>query len=148
MGLGKTLQTIMFLESIIDEVETVLIVCPVSILLNWQNEINKFSSLDVEIYYGEGRSLKKNKKIILTSYGVMKKESYTTFQELGLDILIMDEVQHLKNIRSQGATAARNLNAKFRICLTGTPVENDLSEFYNIMDLSIPGIWGLSLIHI
>ena len=142
MGLGKTLQTIMFLESIIDEVETVLIVCPVSILLNWQNEINKFSSLDVEIYYGEGRSLKKNKKIILTSYGVMKKESYTTFQELGLDILIMDEVQHLKNIRSQGATAARNLNAKFRICLTGTPVENDLSEFYNIMDLSIPGIWG------
>ncbi len=142
MGLGKTLQTIMFLESIIDQVEHVLIVCPVSILLNWQNEIAKFSSLDVEIYYGEGRQLSGTKKIVLTSYGVMKKESYTTFTEIKFDILIMDEVQHLKNIRSQGATAARNLNAQFRICLTGTPVENDLSEFYNIMDLSIPGIWG------
>lgn len=142
MGLGKTLQTIMFLESVIEEVNYVLIVCPVSILLNWQNEINKFSTLDVEIYYGEGRSLKKDKKIILTSYGVMKKESYTTFADINFDILVMDEVQHLKNIRSQGATAARNLNAKFRVCLTGTPVENDLSEFYNIMDLSIPGIWG------
>lgn len=142
MGLGKTLQTIMFLESIIDQVEQVLIVCPVSILLNWKNEIEKFSTLDVDIYYGEGRKLTPGKKVILTSYGVMKKESYTTFNEKLLDILIMDEVQHLKNIRSQGATAARNLNAKFRICLTGTPVENDLSEFYNIMDLSIPGIWG------
>ncbi|MBT4791120.1 MAG: DEAD/DEAH box helicase [Halobacteriovoraceae bacterium] len=142
MGLGKTLQTIMFLESIIDQVQTVLVVCPVSILLNWQNEIEKFSNLDIEIYYGEGRKLTKQKKIILTSYGVMKKEAQTTFTELNLDILIMDEVQHLKNIRSQGATAARNLQARFRICLTGTPVENDLSEFYNIMDLSIPGIWG------
>lgn len=142
MGLGKTLQTIMFLQSIIDRVDRVLIVCPVSILLNWNNEVEKFSNLDIEIYYGEGRNLSKNKKIILTSYGVMKKESYTTFSDMDFDILIMDEVQHLKNIRSQGATAARNLSANFRICLTGTPVENDLSEFYNIMDLSIPGIWG------
>lgn len=142
MGLGKTLQTIMFLESVIDQVDRVLIVCPVSILLNWKNEVEKFSTLDVDIYYGEGRVLDPTKKITLTSYGVMKKESYTTFQDTMLDILIMDEVQHLKNIRSQGATAARNLNSKFRICLTGTPVENDLSEFYNIMDLSIPGIWG------
>ena len=142
MGLGKTLQTIMFLESIIERVEKILIVCPVSILLNWQNEIDKFSNFDVEIYYGEGRSLSNNKKVILTSYGVMKKESYTTFKEIDFDILIMDEVQHLKNIRSQGATAARNLRAQFRVCLTGTPVENDLSEFYNILDLSIPGIWG------
>lgn len=142
MGLGKTLQTIIFLESIIDQVEKVLIVCPVSILLNWEKEIEKFSTLDVGIYYGDGRQIDPTKKIILTSYGVMKKESYTTFNDEVVDILIMDEVQHLKNIRSQGATAARNLNAKFRICLTGTPVENDLSEFYNIMDLSIPGIWG------
>lgn len=142
MGLGKTLQTIMFLESVVDQVEKVLIVCPVSILLNWKNEIDKFSTLDVDIYYGDGRQLDPSKKIILTSYGVMKKEAYTTFDGMLLDILIMDEVQHLKNIRSQGASAARNLTAKFRICLTGTPVENDLSEFYNIMDLSIPGIWG------
>lgn len=143
MGLGKTLQTIMFLQSIIDRVDKVLVVCPVSILINWQNEINKFSDLDVHVYYGNDREKPtEDTKIILTSYGVMKREAYTTFQDMNFDILIMDEVQHLKNIRSQGATAARTLKANFRVCLTGTPVENDLSEFYNIMDLSIPGIWG------
>ncbi|MCO4753237.1 MAG: DEAD/DEAH box helicase [Bacteriovoracaceae bacterium] len=143
MGLGKTLQTIMFLQSVVDKVDRVLVVCPVSILINWQNEIAKFSDMDVHCYYGVDREKPtEDTKIILTSYGVMKKEAYTTFADMKFDILIMDEVQHLKNIRSQGATAARTLKANFRICLTGTPVENDLSEFYNIMDLSIPGIWG------
>ena len=143
MGLGKTLQTIMFLQSVVDRVGRILIVCPVSILINWQNEIEKFSDLQAHVYYGGDREKPKaDTKIILTSYGVMKREAYTTFSDMDFDILIMDEVQHLKNIRSQGATAARTLKAKFRVCLTGTPVENDLSEFYNIMDLSIPGIWG------
>lgn len=142
MGLGKTLQTIMFLQSIINKVDKVLIVCPVSILINWQNEIEKFSDIEVDVYYGGNRTKPGDQKVILTSYGVMKKESYTTFNEMKFDVLIMDEVQHLKNIRSQGASAARNLQANFRICLTGTPVENDLSEFYNIIDLCIPGIWG------
>jgi SNF2 family DNA or RNA helicase len=72
----------------------------------------------------------------------MKKESFSTFADQNFDILIFDEVQHLKNIRSLGANAARQIQAKFRICLTGTPVENDLSEFYNIMDLCVPGVWG------
>ena len=142
MGLGKTLQTIMFLQSIIDRVDHILVVCPVSILVNWQNEIKKFSDIDFQVYYGNERGKEINKKIILTSYGIMKKESYSTFENINFDVIIMDEVQHLKNIRSQGAVAARNLKGDFRICITGTPVENDLSEFYNIMDLSIPGIWG------
>lgn len=142
MGLGKTLQTIMFIQSIIDQVDKILIVCPVSILINWQNEIAKFADFDVEVYYGGAREFSNEKKVVITSYGVMKKESYSTFNNINFDILIMDEVQHLKNIRSLGASAARNIAAKFRICLTGTPVENDLSEFYNILDLSIPGIWG------
>jgi SNF2 family DNA or RNA helicase len=142
MGLGKTLQTIMFLQSIIDKIDRVLIVCPVSILINWQNEISKFSELDVHVYYGGDREENDDAKIILTSYGVMKREAETTFKNSHFDVMIMDEVQHLKNIRSLGAQAARNISSNFRICLTGTPVENDLSEFYNIMDLSIPGIWG------
>lgn len=143
MGLGKTLQTIMFMQSVSEKINRVLIVCPVSILINWQNEISKFSDLDVHVYYGGDRERPTDDaKFILTSYGVMKREATSTFQDMDFDILVMDEVQHLKNIRSQGAQAARALKANFRICLTGTPVENDLSEFYNIMDLSIPGIWG------
>lgn len=142
MGLGKTLQTITFLQSIYDKIERVLIVCPVTILLNWEKEIQKFSSMDMYIYHGGSREFPNDKKIILTSYGVMKKESEAVFANINFDILVLDEVQHLKNVRSLGAFSARKIQAEFRICLTGTPVENDLSEFYNILDLSIPGIWG------
>jgi superfamily II DNA or RNA helicase len=142
MGLGKTLQTIMLLQTLKDDLKKILIICPVSILYNWKNELEKFSDLTWSIYYGDEREFKSDAKVILTSYGLMKKESFSTFAEENFDILIFDEVQHLKNIRSLGANAARQLKAKFRICLTGTPVENDLSEFYNIMDLCVPGVWG------
>ena len=142
MGLGKTLQTITFLQSIYTKLERVLVVCPVTILLNWEKEIQKFSEMDMHIYHGGSREFPKDKKIILTSYGVMKKESEAVFANINFDILILDEVQHLKNVRSLGAFSARKIQADFRICLTGTPVENDLSEFYNILDLSMPGIWG------
>jgi superfamily II DNA or RNA helicase len=142
MGLGKTLQTIMLLQTLKDSVSKILIICPVSILYNWRNELEKFSDLTYSIYYGDEREFKTDAKVILTSYGLMKKESFSTLGETEFDILIFDEVQHLKNIRSLGANAARQLKAKFRICLTGTPVENDLSEFYNIMDLCVPGVWG------
>jgi SNF2 family DNA or RNA helicase len=142
MGLGKTLQTIAFLQSIYDKIDRVLVVCPVTILLNWEKEIQKFSNMDMHIYHGGSREIPKDKKIILTSYGVMKRESEAVFANIHFDVLILDEVQHLKNIRSLGAFSARKIIADYRICLTGTPVENDLSEFYNILDLSIPGIWG------
>lgn len=142
MGLGKTLQTIAFLQSIYDQTKRILIVCPVTILLNWENEIKKFSQMKHYIYHGGAREFPEDTKIILTSYGVMKRETEEVFSQFHFDVLILDEVQHLKNIRSLGAFSARKINADFRICLTGTPVENDLSEFYNILDLSIPGIWG------
>lgn len=142
MGLGKTLQTITFLQSIYDKIERVLVVCPVTILLNWEKEIEKFSEMSMHIYHGGSRALPMDKKIILTSYGVMKKESEAVFSNINFNILILDEVQQLKNVRSLGAFSARKIQADFRICLTGTPVENDLSEFYNILDLSMPGIWG------
>jgi superfamily II DNA or RNA helicase len=142
MGLGKTLQTIMLLQTLKDKARKIMIICPVSILYNWKNELEKFSDLTYSIYYGDEREFKTDAQVILTSYGLMKKESFSTLGEEEFDILIFDEVQHLKNVRSLGANAARQLKAKFRICLTGTPVENDLSEFYNIMDLCVPGVWG------
>ena len=142
MGLGKTLQTIAFICSVVDSIDRVLIVCPVSILLNWEKEFKKFSQLNIYIYHGGERKFPDDVKIILTSYGIMKKEIEETFENKQFDILVLDEVQHLKNIRSLGAFAARKISAGFRICLTGTPVENDLAEFYNILDLSMPGLWG------
>ncbi|GAB4412524.1 MAG: hypothetical protein OHK0056_17640 [Bacteriovoracaceae bacterium] len=142
MGLGKTLQTIAFIKSVYHQLDRILIVCPVTILLNWEKEFRKFSDIEAFVYHGGSRQIPDGAKIILTSYGVMKKEIEQTFKDLHFDILVLDEVQHLKNIRSLGAFAARMLKTDFRICLTGTPVENDLAEFYNILDLAIPGIWG------
>tara|TARA_R110000868_G_scaffold155691_6_gene382236 strand:- start:106542 stop:109712 length:3171 start_codon:yes stop_codon:yes gene_type:complete len=142
MGLGKTLQAITFIQSIYDSVDKILIVCPVSILINWEKEFEKFSGIKVHIYHGGERNIPDDVKVVLTSYGVMKREVEETFSNINFDILVLDEVQHLKNMRSLGAFAARQIHAEFRICLTGTPVENDLAEFYNIIDLSIPGIWG------
>ncbi len=142
MGLGKTLQVISFIESVYDKIERILIVCPISILINWQQEIYRFSQMDSYIYHGGVRSFPDDTKIILTSYGIMKKEAYNFFSTINFDILVLDEVQHLKNIKSLGSRAVRLLNANFKISMTGTPVENDLIEFYNILDISIPGIWG------
>ena len=142
MGLGKTLQTITFLEGIIDTIDRVLIVCPVSILINWQAEMEKFSNMKISAYYGDQREFDEDCKIVITSYGLLKKEINDTFSKYKFDVLILDEVHHLKNARSLGAYAARQIKADFRITLTGTPVENDISEFYNILDLSVPGIWG------
>lgn len=142
MGLGKTLQAITFISSIYEKINSVLIVCPVTILINWEKEFKKFSNLPVHIYHGGERNFPEGVKIVITSYGVMKKEADDTFKGKVFDIFVMDEVQQLKNMRSLGAFSARKIEAKFRMCLTGTPVENDLAEFYNILDLCVPGIWG------
>ena len=141
MGLGKTIQTITFLQSIYTGKEKILIVCPVSILSNWSAEFEKFSDLKSEIYYGGERKLSDDCNIIITSYGILRKEINTTFNKIDFNVFIMDEIQNLKNMKSLGSMAARMIKAKFRIGLTGTPVENNILEFYNILDLCLPGIW-------
>jgi SNF2 family DNA or RNA helicase len=140
MGLGKTIQALCFLQ--LRAIKKCLIVCPVSILMNWKSEIEKFTDLQAEIYHGQSRFFPDEKNIVLTSYGVLRKEYETTFAERHFDVIIFDEIQHLKNAKSIGAYAARGLKADFRLSLTGTPVENDISEFFNIMDLTLPGFWG------
>ncbi len=142
MGLGKTFQTISFLQSIIHKCKRVLIVCPVSILANWVSEFEKFSDIKPTLFYGKDRSFTKDDKVIITSYGLLRKEADEMLSKYEWDVFIMDEVQKLKNYKSLGSQASRRINANFRLCLTGTPVENDLSEFYNILDLSVPGVWG------
>ncbi len=144
MGLGKTFQTISFIQSIIDKCERILIVCPVSILANWVSEFEKFSNIKPTLFYGKERSFSKEDKVVITSYGLMRKEAEESLSKFEWDVFIMDEVQKLKNYKSLGSQASRKINANFRLCLTGTPVENDLSEFYNILDLSVPGVWGES----
>jgi SNF2 family DNA or RNA helicase len=80
----------MLLQTLKDKVKKILIICPVSILYNWKNELEKFSDLTWSIYYGDEREFKSDAKVILTSYGLMKKESFSTFAEEHFDILIFD----------------------------------------------------------
>ncbi|MBF0364400.1 MAG: DEAD/DEAH box helicase [Oligoflexia bacterium] len=141
MGLGKTLQTIMLIKSIYDKIDRVLIICPVSIILNWKSEIEKFSSTPAEIYHGGNRHFPENAKIVLSSYGVLRKEYEKTFKHKHFSLFVIDEAQHLKNPKSLGAKAARSITSDYRLTLTGTPVENNISEFCNIMDISLPGLW-------
>src|SRR5690606_23181616 len=102
-------------------------------LFNWRNEIEKFSDLTYSVYYGDEREFKTDAQVILTSYGLMKKESLSTLSEEEYDIVIFDEVQHLKNVRSLGVNSARQLMAKFRICLSGTHVENDINTVDHVI---------------
>jgi len=141
MGLGKTIQTIAFLELFKDSYDRALVICPITILSNWQREFEKFSSFSPFIYHGPQRGSKKNHKIVITSYGILKKE-LEYFNQEKFSIVIFDEVQNLKNIKSQGAAIARQLQTQFRLCLTGTPLENEVLEFLNILDICLPGIWG------
>lgn len=142
MGLGKTIQTISLIQTMQKELKKVLIVCPVSILWNWQEELTKFSDLKVKLYYADQRKIDDGDQIILTSYGLLKRDFELTFKNYNFDILVLDEVQQLKNHHSLGSQIAKKLNAKVRFVLTGTPVENDITEFYNILELAVPGIWG------
>ena len=133
MGLGKTIQVISFLQS--NPGKKVLIACPVS-SPNRRRNLKVLKSSPIQIYHSS-KEIYQMKINTLTSYGALKKNTNHEFLRQNFDIMVLDEVQMLKNIRSLGAIA-RSLNANFTICLTGTPVENEIGEFFNIMDLAVP----------
>ena len=133
MGLGKTLQTLCILES------RSLVVVPTSVLSNWKNEANRFRpNLKVYIYHGNQRKFDKDADIILTSYAILRND-LETFQQEEWNIVVLDEAQAIKNPRSQTALAAFELKAKFRVALTGTPIENRLEELWSQMHFLCPG---------
>jgi superfamily II DNA or RNA helicase len=148
MGLGKTLQTIALLCSVKQEEKNIraLIVAPTSVVPNWGREIERFApSLKTMIWHGIGRHEQKEEleeaEVIITSYPLLRRdEEYLTSLELSYAIL--DEAQHIKNPMSATAAAAKKLKAGRRLALTGTPIENRLSEFWSIFDYVSPGLLG------
>lgn len=144
MGLGKTLQTITLLtnEYINKETKQSLIITPTSTLFNWEQEFAKFSpSLKILIYSGNNRHnlLKEINKyhIIITSYAVLRKD-IDLFTNIPFHYCIIDEAQYIKNYRSQTAKSIKQLNSSHRLALTGTPIENKLSELWSIFDFIMP----------
>ena len=136
MGLGKTLQTICVLRG------RALVVCPKSVVHNWVDEITRFRpGLRTAIYHGPKRQLDGAADLTLTTYAVLRLDAERLAQE-SWDIVVLDEGQAIKNLGSQTARAAFGLQGKFRVLLSGTPVENRLEELWSAMHFANPGLLG------
>ncbi len=146
MGLGKTVMLIALHLHRKGNTKTdgpTLVVCPASLLGNWEREIRRFApGEEVRRYHGGGRSLDGVAKgFVLTTYGTMRLDA-NRFGSVKWGLLVADEAQHVKNPRSAGAKALRSIPARSRVALTGTPVENNLSELWAILDWTTPGLLG------
>ena len=144
MGLGKTFQSLMLLSSIKENNLNSsklphLIVVPPSLVFNWFNEFKRFCpEIKVSIYVGQDRKLDSNAEVIITSYELIRREN-ELFSSLEFDIVIFDEAQFIKNSTSARSKAANNIKRNCCLCLTGTPIENHIGEYINILNTALPG---------
>jgi len=143
MGLGKTIQTIAIMLHLYEHdriKEKALIVVPTSLLNNWQAELSKFApTLSFSLYYGQGRVLNET-QIIITTYDTLKRD--TLLKETRFDLIVIDEAQKIKNPQTQAAQSIKAIEARYKIALSGTPVENSLSELWSIFDFTLKGYLG------
>ncbi|MFI9246163.1 SNF2-related protein [Streptomyces sp. NPDC053086] len=142
MGLGKTI-TLIALHLSRARTEPTLVVCPASLLGNWQREITRFApGVPVRRFHGQGRSLDGvDGGFVLTTYGTMRSAA-ARLAEQPWGMVVADEAQHVKNPYSATAKALRTIPAPARVALTGTPVENNLSELWALLDWTTPGLLG------
>ena len=145
MGLGKTLQAIALLSNLHEEKKKKsMVIMPKSLIYNWENEIKKFApKLKVGVYYGINRDFSSLKKVdvILTTYGTIRNDIENLLEQK-FDLLVLDESQNIKNINSQTTKAVLLLNAKKRVALSGTPIENNLLELYSLFRFLNPEMFG------
>ncbi|GAB3019418.1 DEAD/DEAH box helicase [Spirosoma pulveris] len=148
MGLGKTLQIIAFilLQRTKNRPNTNLVIVPKSLLFNWQAEVAKFApGLRIHTFYGVNRGLTKTEfdqyEIILTSYGTLLSD-IRFLKEYPFNYVFLDESQAIKNPESQRYQAARLLQSRNRIVLTGTPIENHTFDLYGQLSFACPGLLG------
>ena len=152
MGLGKTLQVISLLLSEQESCEMgeresrpSLIVCPASLIYNWQKEIGRFAPvLPTVVVTGSAEDRKriigslKAGDIVVTSYDLLKRDA-ELYRNVTFSIQVIDEAQYIKNPGTQASKAVKKVTAAFKLALTGTPIENRLSELWSIFDYLMPG---------
>ncbi|MFJ4003782.1 SNF2-related protein [Streptomyces sp. NPDC090023] len=149
MGLGKTLTTIAVhlhrAETAGEAAGPTLVVCPASLITNWQREIARFApDTTVVRYHGTGRALDAealdHTTVVITTYGTLRRDPDLATTQWGL--VVADEAQHIKNPASVTAKALREIPAEARLAVTGTPVENNLTELWAILDWTNEGLFG------
>ena len=143
MGLGKTIQTIAFLLSNKDKKS--IVITPTALIYNWKNELEKFApTLKVGLLHAAKSEREKildnidNYDVILTTYTTYKND-IDKYKNISFDYCIIDEAQNIKNPDAIITKAIKNVNAKVRFALTGTPIENNLMELWSIFDFIMPG---------
>jgi superfamily II DNA or RNA helicase len=147
MGLGKTITLIalhLHRQSASSTAGPTLVVCPTSLMGNWQREIERFApGRPVRRFHGSRRSLESlaDGEFVLTTYGTMRLDA-RRLGEAQWGMVVADEAQHVKNPYSATARELRSIGARARVALTGTPVENNLSELWAILDWTTPGLLG------
>lgn len=140
MGLGKTLQVIAYLTDKSMRNATTLIVVPRTLLMNWSREFQKFSpSTSVYVYHGADRQFGEAIKcsVVITTYGTMLND-IEKLREIDFSNMIADEAQQIKNPKSKAHRAAEQIRATTKIILTGTPLENNILEYWGLMKLVNP----------
>jgi non-specific serine/threonine protein kinase len=148
MGLGKTVQALSFLHHLKKENGKLksLVVCPTTLMYNWENEIKKFTpTLTYHIHHGGSRTreaiLNPDIDVIITTYGTLRSD-IKIFVEPEFDYIILDESQAIKNPSSKVTKAASLLKAKSRLCLSGTPLQNNTFDIFAQMNFLNPGMLG------
>ncbi|MCZ7434542.1 DEAD/DEAH box helicase [Streptomyces sp. WMMC1477] len=147
MGLGKTVTVIalhLHRRSVPGAAGPTLVVCPASLLGNWQREIERFApGSPVRRHHGSGRELEAlaDGEFVLTTYATMRRDA-SELAATAWGLVVADEAQHVKNASSATARALRTLPSAARVALSGTPVENNLSELWALVDWTTPGVLG------
>ncbi len=149
MGLGKTV-TLLALH--LHRGGPTLVVCPTSLMGNWEAEVRRFApGVRTRRFHGDSRDLDcldaGGHEIVLTTYGTLRRAVEKGETRVGLagvewDLVVADEAQHVKNERTATARALRRITSRVRVALTGTPVENNLTDLWAILDWVIPGLLG------
>ena len=149
MGLGKTVQALSLLQHYYQTNDgdlKALVVCPTTLIYNWENEIKKFTPITgYYIHHGSLRTrnledLQKH-NIIITTYGTLRSD-IKLFVQMTLDYVVLDESQAIKNPASKVTKAASLLNAKNRLCMSGTPLQNNTFDIFAQMNFLNPGMLG------
>lgn len=147
MGLGKTLQVIALIDKLKEESNKkelkALVVVPTTLLTNWKKEIAKFApDLTISIYHGYQRDkVDIDSTILLTTYGILRSD-LEKFEKKKFNILVIDEAQNIKNPATAQTLAVKKIKAEIKIALTGTPVENRMTEYWSIFDFANKGYLG------
>ncbi|MEA2601474.1 MAG: hypothetical protein QOF89_2466 [Acidobacteriota bacterium] len=148
MGLGKTLQVLALMVTVLEREEAeepFLVACPTSVLSHWRNQIHRHApGLRPVVYHGAQRRLRDKLQpgdVLLTSYGVLRRDA-EALSAIPFSLAVFDEAQNLKNRGTQAWQAADHLVTDVKLGLTGTPVENSLTELKALFDLVLPGYLG------